>query len=259
MAATGPLPRRVRDQFNGIWWRFRTGTGWRDVPERYGPWSTVYPGQRLGQGRGVPGIDGRADLQVLGLPVLAGLVPQPHVVALLPDDLLDPLRGVVVQQMRRAPRRFQGSQLLAVDTQLLQDDRGHHVHVGHRPPKGLAPAHPAAAAITTPRHATPRHAADGPRPPSRQPHLHHIETRPQHVCQRHQRLGGQAASSTSVKSTSFRAVGRTDPADDGVRRWRTRRSEGLWSAVTRARSPNFFTTTFRGERRLVGELSAELG
>ncbi|MFC4588615.1 hypothetical protein ACFO8L_21170, partial [Sphaerisporangium corydalis] len=26
MAATGPLPRRVRDQFNGILWRFRTGS-----------------------------------------------------------------------------------------------------------------------------------------------------------------------------------------------------------------------------------------
>ncbi|WP_441251795.1 transposase [Kitasatospora sp. McL0602] len=42
VAATGPLPRRVREQFNGVIWRFRTGSGWRDVPERYGPWSTVY-------------------------------------------------------------------------------------------------------------------------------------------------------------------------------------------------------------------------
>ena len=42
VAATGPLPRRARDQFNGVIWRFRNGTGWRDVPERYGPWSTVY-------------------------------------------------------------------------------------------------------------------------------------------------------------------------------------------------------------------------
>ncbi|MEV0422675.1 IS5 family transposase [Streptosporangium canum] len=42
VAATGPPPRRVRDQFNGILWRFRTGSGWRDVPERYGPWSTLY-------------------------------------------------------------------------------------------------------------------------------------------------------------------------------------------------------------------------
>lgn len=42
MAATGPLPRRVRHQFNGVLWRFRTGSRRRDVPERYGPWSTVY-------------------------------------------------------------------------------------------------------------------------------------------------------------------------------------------------------------------------
>ncbi|WP_435827742.1 transposase [Nonomuraea dietziae] len=42
VAATEPLPRRVRDQFNGILWRFRTGSDWRDVPARYGPWSTLY-------------------------------------------------------------------------------------------------------------------------------------------------------------------------------------------------------------------------
>lgn len=42
VAATGPLPRRARAQFNGVMWRFRTGSGWREVPERYGPWSTVY-------------------------------------------------------------------------------------------------------------------------------------------------------------------------------------------------------------------------
>ncbi|MGW4794662.1 IS5 family transposase [Nonomuraea sp. NPDC004297] len=42
VTATGPLPRRVRDQFNGILWRFRTGSGWRDAPERYGRWSTIY-------------------------------------------------------------------------------------------------------------------------------------------------------------------------------------------------------------------------
>jgi transposase len=42
VAATGPLPRRVREQFNGVLWRFRTGSGWRDVPDRYGPWSTIY-------------------------------------------------------------------------------------------------------------------------------------------------------------------------------------------------------------------------
>jgi transposase len=42
VAATGPLPRRMREQFNGVLWRFRTGSGWRDLPERFGPWNTVY-------------------------------------------------------------------------------------------------------------------------------------------------------------------------------------------------------------------------
>ena len=35
---------RVDDQrvLNGILWRFRTGAPWRDVPERYGPRTTLY-------------------------------------------------------------------------------------------------------------------------------------------------------------------------------------------------------------------------
>ncbi|MFD6953394.1 IS5 family transposase [Nocardiopsis sp. NPDC060348] len=31
--------RRV---LNGIVWKFQTGTAWRDVPERYGPWATLH-------------------------------------------------------------------------------------------------------------------------------------------------------------------------------------------------------------------------
>ena len=42
VAATGPLPRQERALFNGVMWRFRNGCGWREVPERYGSWSTVY-------------------------------------------------------------------------------------------------------------------------------------------------------------------------------------------------------------------------
>jgi transposase len=42
VAAGGRLPRRLRDQFNGALWRFRTGSPWRDLPGRYGPWQTVY-------------------------------------------------------------------------------------------------------------------------------------------------------------------------------------------------------------------------
>ena len=31
-----------RTVLNGIVWKFRTGTAWRDVPERYGSWATLH-------------------------------------------------------------------------------------------------------------------------------------------------------------------------------------------------------------------------
>ncbi len=44
------LPRKPRGMarvddrrvLNGIFWRFRTGSPWRDIPERYGPYTTCY-------------------------------------------------------------------------------------------------------------------------------------------------------------------------------------------------------------------------
>ncbi|MDX3804759.1 transposase [Streptomyces sp. AK04-3B] len=38
----GPYPEHLRDQLEGIVWRFRTGSPWRDVPEAFGSWSWVY-------------------------------------------------------------------------------------------------------------------------------------------------------------------------------------------------------------------------
>lgn len=37
----GRKPRDRRQVFDGIWWRARTGSPWRDVPDRYGQWETV--------------------------------------------------------------------------------------------------------------------------------------------------------------------------------------------------------------------------
>lgn len=37
-----PPVRSKRRLIDGIRWRTRAGTPWRDVPERYGPWQTVY-------------------------------------------------------------------------------------------------------------------------------------------------------------------------------------------------------------------------
>ncbi|MGI5490323.1 transposase [Microtetraspora malaysiensis] len=37
----GPIPD-LRQQFNAVMWRFRTGSPWLDLPAEYGPWSTVH-------------------------------------------------------------------------------------------------------------------------------------------------------------------------------------------------------------------------
>lgn len=41
-AATGRPPADFRTVLNGIFWILRAGAPWRDLPERYGPWKTVY-------------------------------------------------------------------------------------------------------------------------------------------------------------------------------------------------------------------------
>ena len=42
VASTGRPPRDRRLMLNGILWILRTGAPWRDLPERFGPWRTVY-------------------------------------------------------------------------------------------------------------------------------------------------------------------------------------------------------------------------
>jgi transposase len=41
-AKTGRPSRDRREMLNGILWILSTGSGWRDLPERFGPWETVY-------------------------------------------------------------------------------------------------------------------------------------------------------------------------------------------------------------------------
>lgn len=38
----GRPPKDTRQMLNGIFWILRSGASWRDLPERYGPWQTVY-------------------------------------------------------------------------------------------------------------------------------------------------------------------------------------------------------------------------
>lgn len=37
----GPYPERLRRQFEGVIWRFKTGGQWREMPSEFGAWSTV--------------------------------------------------------------------------------------------------------------------------------------------------------------------------------------------------------------------------
>jgi transposase len=38
----GRPPANLRAVLNGIFWILRSGAPWRDLPERYGPWQTIY-------------------------------------------------------------------------------------------------------------------------------------------------------------------------------------------------------------------------
>jgi len=38
----GPKPQKNRRVLNGIFWVLRAGAPWRDLPERYGPYTTAY-------------------------------------------------------------------------------------------------------------------------------------------------------------------------------------------------------------------------
>jgi transposase len=40
--AKGGQWRDHRMVLNGLFWRLRTGAPWRDIPERYGPWQSIY-------------------------------------------------------------------------------------------------------------------------------------------------------------------------------------------------------------------------
>ena len=50
---TGRPAKDHRTVVNAILWRLATGAPWRDLPERYGPWQTVYSRFRRWQRAGV--------------------------------------------------------------------------------------------------------------------------------------------------------------------------------------------------------------
>jgi len=51
--ATGRPAKDHRTVVDAVLWRLKTGAPWRDLPERYGPWQTVYSRFRRWQAAGV--------------------------------------------------------------------------------------------------------------------------------------------------------------------------------------------------------------
>jgi transposase len=51
--AIGRPAKDHRRVLNGILWVLKTGAPWRDLPERYGPWQTVYSRFRRWQQAGI--------------------------------------------------------------------------------------------------------------------------------------------------------------------------------------------------------------
>lgn len=49
----GPYPERLREQFEGVVWRFRSSGQWREMPAEFGPWATVYGRFRVWRNAGV--------------------------------------------------------------------------------------------------------------------------------------------------------------------------------------------------------------
>lgn len=49
----GPYPERLREQFEGVIWRFRSSAQWREMPSEFGPWATVYGRFRVWRDAGV--------------------------------------------------------------------------------------------------------------------------------------------------------------------------------------------------------------
>src|SRR3954468_8232628 len=49
----GPPGQRSTNAANGIFWVLATGAPWRDLPERFGPWQTVYDHFRTWRKSGV--------------------------------------------------------------------------------------------------------------------------------------------------------------------------------------------------------------
>lgn len=107
----GPYPQHLREQFEGVIWRFRSGAQWREMPERFGAWQTVYNRFVVWRDAGVfqallegaiaeAAKRGEADLSLVSVDSTTARAHHDAAGMRLDTDVLDALEEAVLEQNR---------------------------------------------------------------------------------------------------------------------------------------------------------------
>lgn len=105
----GPYPERLREQFEGVIWRFRSSAQWREMPSEFGPWATVYGRFRVWRDAGVfsallEGLiaeaarAGRTDLSLVSVDSTTVRAHHDSAGMRVSEDLMEALEGAAREQ-----------------------------------------------------------------------------------------------------------------------------------------------------------------
>jgi transposase len=107
----GPYPERLRDQFEGVIWRFRTSSQWREMPSEFGPWPTVYGRFRVWRDAGVftallegliaeAACQGQTDLSLVSVDSTTARAHHDAAGMHIGKDVMDALEEAAIEQER---------------------------------------------------------------------------------------------------------------------------------------------------------------
>jgi transposase len=107
----GPYPERLREQFEGVIWRFRSSAQWREMPSKFGPWPTVYGRFRVWRDAGVfsallegmiaeAARRGQTDLSLVSVDSTTARAHQDAAGTHLGKDVMDALEEAAAEQER---------------------------------------------------------------------------------------------------------------------------------------------------------------
>ncbi|CAL9624699.1 hypothetical protein SUDANB6_05945 [Streptomyces sp. enrichment culture] len=116
IGAYGPYPHRLRDQLEGVIWKFRSGGQWREMPQEFGPWSTVYDRFRQWRDAGVfqalmdaaiaeAARRGQVDLPLISIGSTTARAHHDAAGMRVDEDVLAALEKAVAEEIRAAAGR----------------------------------------------------------------------------------------------------------------------------------------------------------